>query len=166
MAQTVKGLLQCRRPGFDPWVRKIPWRREWLRSPEFLPGEFHEQRSLTGYKSMGLQRHNWETNTHSLPLERLIAVKTWVTVLQAWILLKVVEQANPFQMTQCPVHSCFGTDVRRWLWASGKLRASAFYIGAMLLHMSLLGKCMLIENSDTIGTRYSKSWRCTSSRYM
>ena len=21
--------LQCRRPGFYPWVRKIPWRREW-----------------------------------------------------------------------------------------------------------------------------------------
>ena len=23
---------QCRRPGFDPWVRKIPWRRKWVRS--------------------------------------------------------------------------------------------------------------------------------------
>jgi len=22
--------LQCRRLGFDPWVGKIPWRREWL----------------------------------------------------------------------------------------------------------------------------------------
>jgi len=22
--------LQCRRPGFNPWVRKMPWRREWL----------------------------------------------------------------------------------------------------------------------------------------
>ena len=22
--------LQCRRPRFDPWVRKIPWRRKWL----------------------------------------------------------------------------------------------------------------------------------------
>ena len=28
MAQTI--YLQCRRPGFDPWVGKIPWRREWL----------------------------------------------------------------------------------------------------------------------------------------
>ena len=33
--------LQCRRPGFDPWVWKIPWRREWLLTPVFLPGEFH-----------------------------------------------------------------------------------------------------------------------------
>ena len=31
---------------FDPWVGKIPWRREWLPIPVFLPREFHGQRSL------------------------------------------------------------------------------------------------------------------------
>ena len=31
---------QCRRYGFDPWVGKIPWRRAWQPTPEFLPGEF------------------------------------------------------------------------------------------------------------------------------
>ena len=41
--------LQCRRLEFDPWVRKIPWRREWLPTPIFLPGESHKQRSLAGY---------------------------------------------------------------------------------------------------------------------
>ena len=30
---------QCRRHGFDPWVRKIPWRRKWQPTPVFLPGE-------------------------------------------------------------------------------------------------------------------------------
>ena len=33
--------LQCGRPGFDPWVGKIPWRRERLPTPVFWPGEFH-----------------------------------------------------------------------------------------------------------------------------
>ena len=33
--------LQCGRPGFDPWVGKIPWRREQLPTPVFWPGEFH-----------------------------------------------------------------------------------------------------------------------------
>ena len=42
-----------RRPRFDPWVRKIPWRREWQPTPVFLPGEFHEQRSLAGYSPWG-----------------------------------------------------------------------------------------------------------------
>ena len=27
--------------GFDPWVGKIPWRRERLPTPVFWPGEFH-----------------------------------------------------------------------------------------------------------------------------
>ena len=27
---------------YDPWVRKIPWKREWLPIPVFLPGEVHE----------------------------------------------------------------------------------------------------------------------------
>ena len=40
--------LQCRTPGFDPWIGNIPWRREWLPTPVFLSGEFHEQRSLVG----------------------------------------------------------------------------------------------------------------------
>jgi len=44
-----KVFLQCGRPRFDPWVRKIPWRREWLPTPGFLPGEFHGQRNLVGY---------------------------------------------------------------------------------------------------------------------
>ena len=34
--------------GFDPWVRKIPWRRAWQPTPVFLPGESHGQRSLAG----------------------------------------------------------------------------------------------------------------------
>ena len=41
--------MQYRRPRFDPWVGKIPWRREWLPTPVFLPGSFHGQRNLVGY---------------------------------------------------------------------------------------------------------------------
>ena len=41
--------LQCRRPWFDSWIGKIPWRREWQPTPVFLPGEFHGQRSLASY---------------------------------------------------------------------------------------------------------------------
>ena len=49
MTQMVKNLPEMRRPGFDPWVGRIPWRREWLPTPLLLLGEFHGQRSLTGY---------------------------------------------------------------------------------------------------------------------
>ena len=51
----VKNLLQCGRPGFNPWVRKIPWRRKWQPAPVFLPEEFHGQRNLVGYSPWGLR---------------------------------------------------------------------------------------------------------------
>ena len=38
---------------FNPWVGKIPWRRERQPTPVFLPGEFHGQRSLVGYSPWG-----------------------------------------------------------------------------------------------------------------
>ena len=41
MAQLVKNLNEVWRPRFDPWVGKIPWRRERLPTPVFWPGEFH-----------------------------------------------------------------------------------------------------------------------------
>ena len=43
----------CWRPGFDPCIGKIPWRREWQATPVFLPGESHGQKSLVGYSPWG-----------------------------------------------------------------------------------------------------------------
>ena len=45
--------LQCRRLRFNPRVKKILWRREWLPTPIFLHGESHGQRSLEGYSPWG-----------------------------------------------------------------------------------------------------------------
>ena len=44
---------RCQRPGLDPWVGKIPWRRKWQPTPVLLPGESHGQRSLAGYSPWG-----------------------------------------------------------------------------------------------------------------
>ena len=46
---------RCKRPRFDPWVRKIPWRRTWQPTPVFLSGKFQGQRSLVSYNLWGSQ---------------------------------------------------------------------------------------------------------------
>ena len=46
-------LGDSKRHKFDTWVRKIPWRRAWQPTPEFLPGESHGQRHLVGYSQWG-----------------------------------------------------------------------------------------------------------------
>ena len=48
----LSGKESAREPGFDPWVEKILWRREWQSTPVFLP-EFHGQRILVDYSLPG-----------------------------------------------------------------------------------------------------------------
>ena len=60
---------QCRRHrscGFNPWARKIPWRRKCQPTLVFLPGESHGQRSLVGYSPWGHKESDtteWLTHT-------------------------------------------------------------------------------------------------------
>ena len=61
VAQMVKNLPAVQEATFDPWVGKIPWRKEWLPTPVFLPGGFHGQRSLAGYSP-------WVTKSQTRPL--------------------------------------------------------------------------------------------------
>ena len=53
------------------WVqflgRKICWRREWQRTPEFLPGRSHGQRSLVGYSPWGHKELDTTEPAHTRP---------------------------------------------------------------------------------------------------
>ena len=53
------------RPGFDPWVKKIPWRRAWQPTPVFLTGESHEERSLMGYGLQGCKESDTTKATYA-----------------------------------------------------------------------------------------------------
>jgi len=69
VAQLVKEpARQCRRHKrcrFDPWVRKIPGRREWQPTPQFLPGESHGQRSLVSCSPWGHKESDTAESTHT-----------------------------------------------------------------------------------------------------
>ena len=72
-------------PGSIPgsWVRKIPWRREWLPTPVFLPGEFRGQRSLEGYSPW---RHKELDVTERLTLSLYFSllIDTQVSFYMLW----------------------------------------------------------------------------------
>ena len=53
VAQMVKSLPAMQKTQFNPWVRKILWRRAWQPTPVFLPGKSHGQRSLMGFSPGG-----------------------------------------------------------------------------------------------------------------
>ena len=62
--------LQCGRPGFEPWVGKIPWRRKWQSTPVLLPGKSHGQRSLVGYSLWGRKESDTSEQLHFHFLQR------------------------------------------------------------------------------------------------
>ena len=61
---------QCRRPGFNPWARKIPWRRKWQPTPVFLLGYSHRQESgrLQSMGSKESDRTEATEHTHSFSI--------------------------------------------------------------------------------------------------
>ena len=92
---------QCKRCEFDPWVRKIPWRRKRQPTPVFLPGKFHGQRSLAGYSPQDHKESDtteWAslfTFTNSITIE--IEEIEWSTKMA--LCFKQGAQ-NPFQVGQ------------------------------------------------------------------
>ena len=60
----IKRLPTRQETGFDPWVRKNPWRRQWHPTPVLLPGKFHGQRSLVGYSPWGRKESDMTERLH------------------------------------------------------------------------------------------------------
>ena len=116
-----KPTRHCRRCRFDPWVRKIPWRRKQQPAPVFLTGKSHGRRSLVGYSPWGSQRvrHNWvhtHTHTHTLYL-RSSSVRFW----RGWFALQL-----------CGRH-CWGPKLRHFFPPPSRHHAD-YIQGSPLLH--------------------------------
>jgi len=71
VAQMVKNLPAAQETQVRSLGGEDPWRREWLPTPVFLPGDFHGQRSLMGYSPCSCKesRHGWATNIFILSLQ-------------------------------------------------------------------------------------------------
>ena len=107
---------RCKRLGFYPWLRKMPWSRKWQPTPVFLPGKFHGQRSLADYspwchKEMDMTEcahTHTHTHTHTHSHKGL---KTVVWFLAVICLLK-------FWFTSISSYSgqgkCFGQEENLW----------------------------------------------------
>ena len=72
---------QCRRSKrcvFDPWVRKVPWRRTGQLTSVFLPGESHGQRSPVGYSPWGCKELDMTEHTHTFIVDASLPCSTGV----------------------------------------------------------------------------------------
>ena len=77
--------LQRRRRGFDPWVGKIPWRRQWQPIPVFLPGESRGQRSLAGYSPWGRKESGTTERVQCSPGNEPRVPEVGAQIISHWI---------------------------------------------------------------------------------
>ena len=86
-----KDPLQRRRPGFNPWVEKISWRRAWQPTPVFLPEVSPWTGEPGGLQSLGLQRvgHNCATSAQqrtAIQVETRLTLPPSVFMGARWLL--------------------------------------------------------------------------------
>ena len=77
----VESACRCRGRGFNPWIRKIPWRRKWQFIPEFLPGKSHGQRSLAGYRPCGRKRFGHDLVSNNMLDNNNVLVLSFQTLV-------------------------------------------------------------------------------------
>ena len=84
MAQLVKNPPVMRETGFNPWVGKVPWRRERQPTPVFWPGESHELCSPQGHKESDTTEKLSLTLTHSATF--LLTARKITLILKAQLI--------------------------------------------------------------------------------
>ena len=127
-----ESICQCRRRGFDPWVGKIPWRKKYLPTPVFLPGQFHGQRSLEGYSPWGhkIFRHTLITKHHQDPMEQSQALLWQKRDFPRWVWpnhmsplnlsLDVRDQRHLCKPESNSIQETFSCCLWRWMGPCGK----------------------------------------------
>ena len=73
-----------KRLGISLWGGKIPWRRKWPPTLAFLPGEFHEQRSLAGYHPWGHEESDMTEHAHTNALSFLGTTASFISSSDLW----------------------------------------------------------------------------------
>ena len=120
---------QCGRPGFDPWVRKMPWKKKWQPTPVLLPGKFHGWRNFVGYSPWGCKESDTKPSDF-----------TFTFHFHSNILEFLVGASGKKSACQCRRHkrSRFNAWVSKMIWRWAWQRPPVFLLGASQEQRSLV----------------------------
>ena len=121
----------------DLWVGKIPWRRAWQPTPEFLPREsaWTEEPCRTGGELQSIRshrvRHNWSnwicTHTGTLiNLTDMLPRNSWVNYM-AFLEVSMCKYLSLELVHSCII-ICFGVSVLSMRTTSGQVLSSFLYV--------------------------------------
>ena len=109
MGQAIKSLPAMQETWIWSLGREVPWRREWLHTPVFLPGELNGERGLAGYSPWSHIESDMTENTGQVQMMTKVRIfNTWVKKMreETWICICKAVSRGP---------SVAGTD-----WFCGK----------------------------------------------
>ena len=92
------------RPGFEPWVGKIPWRRKWKPTPVFLPGKSYGPWSLVGYHSWGRKESDTTEQLHFTNLKSFINL---ISLVNRASLIFMTEENDFYKSPSFPPNMLF-----------------------------------------------------------
>ena len=134
--------LTCERPGFYPWVQKIPWRRTWQPTPVFLPRKSQRQRSLAGYSPWGHKESDttgW-LHFHFHPLQysglenSMDCIFTGVANSWTWLSdFHSIRNTSVMSITECSIYFifCRGQKSNNIFKASAFMESEIFTLNKM-----------------------------------
>ena len=129
-AQQSRIHCQCTRLRFNPWVRKVPWRRKWQPTPVFLPGKSPGQRHQAGYSPWGCKEldttERLQTHTHIFS-NQSSSVATCFTYYAATKHVNTHIQDNNSTISNTPSNSDLPRFPSPWLIANPSRTAQSFH---------------------------------------
>ena len=144
--------MKCRRHRFNPWVRKIPWRRKWQPTLAILPRNSHGQRSL-GYNPWGHKESDVDETTNTFPFSLIFIVPLLCDLEQVtWLLWDPGPSSGKWRPVALSSQVCY--EDRAYLW-SYFVTDKQLYIHELWLVEDKMGGAV-----QELGT--SKLWRPVS----
>ena len=128
--------LQCGRPGFDPCVGKILWRRKWQPPPVLFPWKSHGLRSLVGYSPWG-------------PKE--LDTTEWLHFLSLWAWVEFYQFCLSYQKSLCFI------DLFYCLFGFYFISSLIFIISFLLLTLDFVCSSFLMPLDSRLGSLFEIS---------
>ena len=150
--------MWCRRPGFDSWVGKIPWKRKWQPTPVVLPVESQGQRSLAGYSP-------WGRNESAMTEQLSLSFSTKKDIL--FIIIVVVQVLSHASLFSVPWTAAshaslsFTTSQSLLKLVSIELRIPSSHLvlyHPLLLLPSIFSSNTVFSNESALHIRWPKYW--------
>ena len=116
---------------FNPWVRRILWRRKWEPTPLFLPGESHGQRSLTGYIPNSHKESNMPEWLSTVVISNY-SLTRWASIISGRIMIRFIAVGRACG-GEIAYHSC-----RHVIYKTGALQVLVCVLSSLVILLRLL----------------------------